>query len=339
MIHLNFIAVANKMENAEEVVQPLHIYDTEKAQKASKNIVLKVLVACAFVLVAGVCSLMVFGLPSVLEGVFPQTVLDVLGIESKRPISFDPNGVSGKTSAGGAIAKQKALEESISQAKANQSLSSVVSSVTPEKLADKKRTSYANYLPLEKIAYQKASLGQFISFIQTVTSEKIGFSDLVYEAPNFYYVRGVADIPVQQRAFLERLQAVSSEFKTPAIPENAPATDITAFGKLKVDKVDLKNPGIFVATDSVASVLSEFKALDASGKLKFSGFNRPIIEDFGVFKKYSYKVKVQTDFIHIHAFLMAWKASPLQIGIHRAALERNNKDVLSTLVLELFVTP
>ncbi len=333
MIHLNLIKVADTATTSS--VQTLHVFKAEPKSKGKKTILVAAL-AAVVALVVFVCSMMVFGLPKFLDGVFPPELLSALGIEAPQQVSLAPDGKGRLTTAGGTIAEQRAAEEAAARTRANQTIPSMVADIKP--VAPEKRTSYEKYLPLEKVQYQKATLGQFLAFVQTATPENVGFSDLVYEAPNFYYVRGAAETPVSQRAFVERLKTVSEEIKMPPIPENAPATDITAFGKLKMEHVNIVPPvAEFVMADSLESELKKWKAFDASGKMKFNGLNKPTIEDFGMYKRYSYKVKTIADFVQIHAFVSAWKAAPARIGVPRAVLERSGKSVAATFSIDVFV--
>lgn len=341
MIHLNLIEAAERSASS-AVVQPIHVSAQNVQESKAKKKWLTIVVAAATIIVVGISGMMVFGLPKPLEGIVPVALLDALGIEHSTP-DFSPasgSPASRLTTAGGSIAEQRAAEEAAIRARANVSVPVLVSEVQPSMFKQEKRASYKDYLPLEKQQYQKAAFGQFLAFIQTATPENIGFSNLVYEAPNFYYVRGVADAPLAQRSFLERLKSVSVDFRTPPIPENAPATDITAFGSIKLENVNVSVPvNSFIEADSVQAELNKLKALDASGKLKVSGLAKPKTEDFGTYKHLTYNMKAVGDFAQMNAFTQAWKASPLRIGVRRAVLERQGKDISSTFVLDVFVKP
>ncbi|MEE1067688.1 MAG: hypothetical protein UH678_04255 [Fibrobacteraceae bacterium] len=337
MIHLNLIEAAERTVSS-AVVQPLHVSAPNKQEGQQKKKWMTVVVAAATLVVVSFSAMVVFGVPKPLQSVMPVAMLEFLGVEPESDIAID--SASRITKAGGSIAAQRAQEEAAARARANVSVSSLVSEVQPTMFEKQKRKDYQEYLPLEKQQYQKAAYGQFMAFIQTATPEDIGFTDLVFEAPNFYYVRGVADAPLAQRSFLERLRTVSVDFRTPPIPENAPATDITAFGSIKLENVNVSVPvNSFIASDSVDSELRQLKTLDASGKMKISGLAKPKTEDFGTYKHLIYNMKAVGDFSQVHAFVQAWKGSPLRVGIRRAVLERQGKDISATFVLDVFAKP
>ena len=213
----------------------------------------------------------------------------------------------------------------------------VVGEINPQVLFNNKRTDYNSFLPLEKISFQKASVGQFFTFLNTATPDDVGFSDCVFQAPNFYYVRGVAAKPVSQKSFLERVKTVSSDFRTPPLPENAPATDITAFGKFNVVNVNLQSVSSFVPSVEVASEVKSLKALATANKVQINGLDKPVVEEFGVYKRYTYKVTTPADFSDLQVFVTAFATSPLRIGVQNIEMKQAKRDLFSTIRFEMFV--
>ena len=67
----------------------------------------------------------------------------------------------------------------MAKARAAMSVRDIVGEIKPEVLFNNKRTSYNSYLPLEKLSYQKTSLAQFLSFLNTAVPDDIGFSECV----------------------------------------------------------------------------------------------------------------------------------------------------------------
>lgn len=226
MIRLNLIEVADR-STVTTTVSPSLVY---APKKSSSNKAVALIAAVVVVVIVVIGSMNVFGLPAFLDGVVPQAVLDVFGIESP---SMKRNAENRRTLGGGTIEERRAAEAAKLRERTDVSVKSLVSEIQPD--LKKKHADYAEFLPQERINYQKVSLGRFFAFIQTATPDDIGFTDLVFEAPNYYYVRGLSVNPVSQKTFLERLRNVSKDFRSPPLPENAPATDITAFGTLNVE--------------------------------------------------------------------------------------------------------
>lgn len=334
MIRVNLIEAANRASSASSsYVTPLHVLKGPgSSSKANKNIKTLLAAAC-FVVVAGICYLYVCGMPNSMEGVVPTELLDTVGI----PHEFGNTGTGG---AGTLAAKRAAIEEA--KAKANRTLPMIVGEVKPDMFGKKEaRSFYKDFYPLEKMQYQKATFAQLLAFLQTATPDNTGFSDVVYEAPNYYYIRGTAEAPVSQRAFIERIRSVSLEFKSPTIPkDHENITDIVAFGTLRMENVQMK-PDVkeFVKADSVKAELNKFKALDEGSKISFASLEKPKVEDFGVYKRYTYDLHFLSNFVVINNFIAAWKESDVRMGITRASLSRSGKDVAASFKLEMYVTP
>lgn len=329
MIRVNLIAVANDRNvSSAAIVRPQFSSSATPAKK--KKTFMTALAAAAFVVVACSCYVVVFGVPSFLSGAIPEAALDAAGISHE-----------GSAKAGSLAAKRAAIAEA--KAKAARTLPVIVDEVQPAMFADKnaKRTVYKDYYPLEKMQYQKIALGQLMSFLQTATPENTGFTEVVYEAPNYYFIHGTTDAPVSQRAFIERLRAVSLDFKSPKVSkEDDNITEITAFGTLRADvqfKPEVKQ---FIGADSVNAEIAKLKKLDGLDKISFNGFEKPVkVENFGVYKRYTFNVRVLSNFVQLNAFIAAWKASDVRMGISRATFARSGKDVSASFTVDMFVTP
>ena len=335
MIHLNLIDAAERLTVAESV-SPVHVTSVKDLQKGSRKKALTVLVALLFSIAAFSCFLSVAGVPAPLQGLLPAPYLSMIGVEDPSRAAL-AMGSSQRTSAGGSLEAQAAAASAVIVQRDAMTVKQVVGEINPQVLFNNKRTEYSSYLPLEKVSYQKASVGQFVAFLNTATPDDVGFSDCIYQAPNFYYLRGVAAKPASQRSFLDRIKIVSSNFRTPPLPENAPATDITAFGLFGVTNVNLAAVNSFVTAAEVGSEVKSLKTLASTNKVPLAGLDKPVVEDFGVYKRYSYKVTSSADFSELQAFIAAYVSSPVRIGIRGLEMKLAKKDLLSTLYFEMFV--
>ena len=335
MIHLNLIDAAERLVES-ETVAPVHVTSVKDLQSKSRKKVLTVLVAAVFVFAAFSCFLSVAGVPKQLQGLLPPPYLDLIGAEDPTRSAL-AIGIGQKTSAGGSLEAEAAAASAMIRKRENVTVKQVVGEINPQALFNNKRSDYNSYLPLEKLSYQKASVGQFLAFLNTATPDDVGFSDCIYQAPNFFYVRGVAANPASQKAFLDRIRAVSSDFRTPPLPENAPATDITAFGMYNVNNVNLAAVSSFVPTSEVNNEIKSMKALAATQKVQFSGLDKPAIEEFGVYKRYTLKATTTADFAELNGFVTAFVNSPSRIGIRNVEMKLAKKDMFTTILFEMFV--
>jgi len=335
MIHLNLIDAAERLVES-ETVAPVHVTSVKDLQSKSRKKVLTVLVAAVFVFAAFSCFLSVAGVPKQLQGLLPPPYLDLIGAEDPTRSAL-AIGIGQKTSAGGSLEAEAAAASAMIRKRENVTVKQVVGEINPQALFNNKRSDYNSYLPLEKLSYQKASVGQFLAFLNTATPDDVGFSDCIYQAPNFFYVRGVAANPASQKAFLDRIRAVSSDFRTPPLPENAPATDITAFGMYNVSNVNLNAVSSFVPTAEANNEIKSMKALATNQKVQLAGLDKPLIEEFGVYKRYTIKATTTADFAELNAFVTAFVNSPSRIGIRNVEMKLAKKDMFTTILFEMFV--
>lgn len=338
MIHLNLIDAAERLSTV-ETVSPVHVTSVAELNKRGRKKAMTFAVAALFAVVGFSCFLSVNGVPDPLQGLFPAAYLDLIGAED--PTLTEVRSQTGlRTSAGGSLEAMAANAAAYARQRESMTAKQIVGEINPKALYDnKKRTDYNSYLPLEKVSYQKASFGQFIAFLNTATPDDIGFSDCIYKAPNFFYVRGVAVKPPSQRAFLDRMKAVSSNFKTPSLPENAPATDITAYGQYNVNDVKLNTVTQFVPSAEVANEVKNLKTMASSVKVQLAGFEKPVIEDFGVYKRYTFNVTSGADFSDLQAFFAAYTASAARVGIQQIEMKYAKKDIQSSMRFEMYVVP
>lgn len=336
MIHLNLIEAAERSSLMENV-NPVHVTDVNAARKSSKSKLLTVGLAAAFVFVAFSCFLSVFGVPGPLQGALPEAYLSLIGAED--PSQTLTLGAGQTTTAGGVLEAEAAAERAVLKMREGMSVKQVVAEINPPALYNNSRTSYESYLPLEKISYQKAASAQFLTFLATATPDDVGFSDCIFQTPNYYYIRGVAAKPTSQRSFLERVKAVSADFRTPPLPENAPATDITAFGLFNVSTPNLAAVTSFVKSAEVAEEIKTLKALATNVKLNFKGLEKPTVEDFGVYKRYSYTVSANSDFPELQNFVSAMLDSPVRVGVTKMEMSFAKRDIQSTMQFVMFVVP
>lgn len=337
MIRLNLMEAAERAATV-DIVTPVRVTDVSAQVKTSKKKTLVGLLAALFVFVAFSCFISVFGVPKPLQGVLPGPYLSLIGAEDPSRTALTLSSGQ-QTSAGGSLAAQNAAAEEAIKHRNSLTVKQVVGEVKPQVLFNNKREDYNSFLPMEKISFQRAAINQFFTFLTTATPDDVGFSDCVFQSPNYFYVRGVSVKPTSQRSFLERIKQVSSDFRTPPLPENAPATDITAFGLFNVNNINKAAVSKFVNVGEVADEVKAFKALAAANKVTLNGFDKPAVEEFGVYKRFTYQVTSNSDFPELQSLMSALDASPIRIGVTKAEMKFAKRAIASAFTLVMFVTP
>ncbi len=337
MIRLNLMEAAERAATV-DIVTPVRVTDVSAQVKTSKKKTLVGLLAALFVFVAFSCFISVFGVPKPLQGVLPGPYLSLIGAEDPSRTALTLSSGQ-QTSAGGSLAAQNAAAEEAIKHRNSLTVKQVVGEVKPQVLFNNKREDYNSFLPMEKISFQRAAINQFFTFLTTATPDDVGFSDCVFQSPNYFYVRGVSVKPTSQRSFLERIKQVSSDFRTPPLPENAPATDITAFGLFNVNNINKAAVSKFVNVGEVADEVKAFKALAAANKVTINGFDKPAVEEFGVYKRFTYQVTSNSDFPELQSLMSALDASPIRIGVTKAEMKFAKRTIASAFTLVMFVAP
>ena len=326
MIHMNLIAVADRNSTVGILSQHLHVTNVADVERQHKTKYLAVALTALLAVVAFSCYLSVWGVPAALDGVLPDSYLNLIGAKAS----------SSKTTSAGPTAEQiREQENAIAKARAALTAKDIAGEVVPQALFNNKRTGYQNYLPLEKLSFQKTSLAQFLTFLNTAVPDDIGFSEIVFQAPNFYMIRGVAMKSSSQHTLMDRLKAVSKSFQSPIASEAA--TEVAAFGQFTVQQPRLDAVRGFVPNAEIASEIKAIKALAATNKVQLKGLEKPVVEDFGVFKRYAYNVTTNADFAELLAFYGAFANSPIRMGVPKVELRYAKKGLQTFMNLEMFV--
>jgi hypothetical protein len=324
MIHMNLIAVAEK-STAGNVSQHLHVTNVADVERQHKKKYLTAALAALLAFVIFSAFLSFKGVPEVLDGVLPDSYLNLIGAKNSAATA----------SAGPTAAEIAEQQNAIAKARAAMPVNAIVGEINPQALFNNKRTDYNSYLPLEKLSFQKTSLAQFLSFLNTAVPDDIGFSECVYQAPNYYYLRGVAIKASSQHTLMDRLKAVSKSFQSPIASEAA--TEVAAFGQFSVPQVRLDAVRSFVPAAEVAAEIKAFKALASSNKVSLKGLEKPIVEDFGVYKRYAYNVTSTADFADLLNFFNVFAESPLRIGVPKTDIKFAKKNPQTAMRVEMFV--
>jgi hypothetical protein len=134
---------------------------------------------------------------------------------------------------------------------------------------------------------------------------------------------------------MDRLKAVSKQFQSPIASEAA--TEVAVFGQFSVPQVRLDAVRGFVPAAEIPAEVKALKNLAASNKVQLKGLEKPVVEDFGVFKRYAYNVSTTSDFADLLNFMNAFANSPIRMGVPKADLKYAKKFLITNLRVEMFV--
>ena len=104
-----------------------------------------------------------------------------------------------------------------------------------------------------------------------------------------------------------------------------------------VSNVNLGSVSSFVPTAEANNEIKSMKALATNQKVQLAGLDKPLIEEFGVYKRYTIKATTTADFAELNGFITAFVNSPSRIGIRNIEMKLAKKDMFTTILFEMFV--
>ena len=89
----------------------------------------------------------------------------------------------------------------------------------------------------------------------------------------------------------------------------------------------------------VAEEVKALKTLATNSKMDVKGLDKPTVEDFGVYKRYTYTAVANSDFPELQRFVSTLMESPVRIGVQKMELVLAKRDLQSSLQFVMFVVP
>lgn len=344
----------NLMEAAELALNP-KVAKAGKAVKAAKPQTVKAQVAptrvpvpgaqrrnaistflyLVFFLIAGSVAWLLFvGVPAPLQGVIPAQALSMLGIENtvpdvasdpapvapsadSAPVASDPTPVA--TVPAPPAEPPQVVAQSAPPARpavpSNGAVEDIVHTLRPELFIKPTRTVYRELLPIEKVLFQKHAFYHMLGTVYAITPEGVGYLDLAYKAPDYYYVRGMATDPKVQENYLGKLKSASKSFKVVPATTGTPSPEFTAYGT-----IDFAAPSGKVAENMVANVdldktVLGLRDIALGAQVKLTGLDNPLVTSFGTYQRTVLRTSTRADFPSLLRFAEALRNSTLRVGV------------------------
>lgn len=334
MIRLNLMDAADV---ANAPAKPARAVKAAKPEKPAKVVAAKPVVAKAspavrapsrrspvvpfllvlILLLAGSAAWLVFqGVPPLLQGKIPAPVLALLGVEDSGapfvdappPLPAEPEPPP-QVVAQGVPAARPAVP-------ANGAVEEIVKTLRPELFIKPTRSDYVELLPTEKVRYQKQAFAQILGSLYALTPENMGFLDLAYKAPDYYFVRGLAADPKSQESFLFKLKSASRDYKlVPATGAAAASPEFTAYGTMSLRAGASQEVLQLVPVAELSKEILALRDLALGVSVKFIGLENPSTAAYGGYKRTLLKTTTRADFPSLLQFAEALKNSKLRVGV------------------------
>ena len=298
-------AVKVKPEAPAKVEKP----KVQKAPSESSHSFLTGLVAILLVLSLGLAYLKFVGVPAPLQGKLPPALLAFLDIEEPiqppdaAPLPEAPEApelvAQGERPARPAVPANGAVEE-------------IVSTMRPELFIKPVRTEYRELLPTEKVRYQKMAFAQMLANFYALTPEGLGYLDLAYKAPDYFYVRGLAGNPKIQESFLVKLKQNSRDFK---VSSGKGTPEFTAYGTLLLGAAPSGEALQLIPAAQLNKEILALRDLSLDARVKLVGLDKPQTTSYGLYQRSVLRATTHADYPSLLRLADKLKESPLRVGV------------------------
>lgn len=287
-----------------------------------RNPAVTLVFAILFVAASVIAYLLVMGVPAPLQGVIPENALALLGLGDD---SHEVPALPGTQDAPPPPPAASAVPpQVVAQGPApvrpvvpvNGAVEEIVKTLRPE-LFDKAKAPVANPYqalpPSDKMLFQKQAFFHVLGTLYAITPESVGFLDIAYKAPDYYFVRAAAADPRSQKEFLDRLKGASRAFKQ--IPASSTTDEITVYGTLMIPAAQGHEQVPLTPEAEVAKELLALRDIATRFGVRFAGLEKPIATPFGAYKRQLFRTTTQADYPSLLRFAEALKNSHSRIGV------------------------
>ncbi|HSQ41314.1 MAG TPA: hypothetical protein VLM37_03430 [Fibrobacteraceae bacterium] len=275
---------------------------------SGKRTVLTAFLLVVLLLTVGFAYILYSGVPKELLPYVPEPVLAWLDLEA--PVLSSSLAPLKPASSGPAVAatQQPAVP-------GNNSVEDVVKTMRPDMFYARERKEYRQLLPSERILFQKMAVSVALTTFRTIVPSALGFSDLVFKIPDYYFVRGLASDSASIKTFLDSLQKRSAEFVQKPLSGEQKTLEFTAYGRLQLPAGVSGEKLAMLPASQITKELKGLLDLAQAQKVRFSGLNSPQITDKGFYRRVVYHAQTHADFPSLQQFAEAFRASHLRIGV------------------------
>ncbi|GHV13572.1 hypothetical protein AGMMS49938_08330 [Fibrobacterales bacterium] len=266
-----------------------------------------------FGIIAFVVYLELFGVPSFLRGVIPQEVVDILGLteETTAKQVLREAGAPTLTAQG-----KRADDPTIP---VNGSVEEVVKTMRPDiYLKGKVLTDYKEQALSDRVPYQKQAFHIMLSTFYKATPDGIGYLDLAYQAPNFFFARAVAIDARTRTSFMDGLRNKVLDL---AMSDSATIKDgnveFSIHGGINQPNFkDLKHQPLLDPAKINAEVLA-LRNLSIQNQVRLNGLEKPVEEKFGTYRRVTIKTTTEADYPSLLNFAEALQKSNIAFGVQQ----------------------
>jgi hypothetical protein len=265
-------------------------------------------------LIVGVLYLEFFGIPGFLRGVIPQYVVDFLGLsEETAATQVLREAGAAKLTAHGTRASDPTIP-------INGSVEEIVKTMRPDiYFGSRQLTGYKEQGLNNRIPYQKQAFHIMLSTFYKATPDGIGYLDLAYQAPNFYFARAVAQDSRTRSSYLDQLR--TKVMPDMIVRDSAASKDgsieFTVHGSTLQPEFSELKPMHLVQYSRVKSEIMALRTLAINSQVRLTGWENPIEEKLETYRRVVLRTTTEADYPSLLNFAESLQRSDIAFGVQQ----------------------
>jgi hypothetical protein len=266
-----------------------------------------------FTVLAAVVYLEVFGVPPFLHGIIPPAIVEFLGLSEETTATkvLREAGAPKLTASG-----RRSSDPSVP---INGSVEEVVKTMRPEiYFKDKIFDNYKEQPVSNRISYQKQAFHIMLSTFYNGTPDGVGYLDLAYQAPNFFFARAIALEPRMLTSYMDNLKVrVIDLVMTDSSTVADGNIEFIVYGGTQQPKFDELKQTKLVSPSKINSEIMALRNLAVLNHVNFSGIEKPVTENIGNYRRVILNVNTDADYPSLLNFADALQKSDVAFGVQQ----------------------
>ncbi len=242
------------------------------------------------------------------------------------------------------IAKGFSVEEPV--VPVNASVEEVVKTLRPETRIEGKGEWSVNgggkggegqRLPFEERPCPKQAFYLMLNTFYEATPDGIGYLDLVYRAPNFYFARVVAVDAKTRASYTNNLK--SKGVALAVIDSASYRNGNVEFSLQGSIHLPAERKSGLTQASKINSEILTLRSLAAFNRVRLAGLENPVEENFGIYRRVVLKTTTEADYTSLLDFADALQKSDISIGVQQFVSRPQGSDKMqSALEFVLYAT-
>lgn len=264
-------------------------------------------------LAVSIVYLEVFGIPGFLQGKIPIEVVNILGLNEERAATkvLREAGLP-KLTARGTQVDDPTIP-------INGSVEEIVKTMRPDVyFFNKVITDYKEQALSDRIPYQKQAFHIMLSTFYKATPDGIGYLDLAYQAPNFYFVRAIAIDPRTRNSYMDQLRSkVSDIIMSDSATIEDGNVEFSLHGGIQQPSFSNLKKQKLVQPSRINAEILALRTLAIDNQVRLIGLEKPIDEKLGTYRRILLKTTTEADYPSLLNFAEALQKSNIPFGVQQ----------------------